>query len=376
MPNYNPYNRRRMSLNTVGFQPTVFTPIEFRPVEQDYSILERSLARQEARQREAAEKESAIDVALGKIETELHNDPETQQWFSNYKNSIKKDINDAAQVRDYASAINLATKLAGTISSDSALLGRVKANQEYQAKVDETHKRVLAGQISQDTERWWLANNQFKYEDVVDNNGQVIGGTSYSTLDVPVADINISELTQNAFKLISPKMTDNQLAKEDGTGSHYRRQWVTRKQIVDNLNEILDDTPGARAAMYQRYQVEMHNYRELLNNDTADSGRIIQQRNRMEKNGSPVSFEDFCVREIEQSAISQNLAYDYKTSVVDKQPTSKGGSGSGVSNTNTETNDTLETSVTGNKTTQEDKTVNARSDADNSGETAGDMHRG
>ena len=58
MPNYNPYNRRRMSLNTVDFQPTVFTPIEFKPVEQDYSILERAMAKQEERKEKATTQQS------------------------------------------------------------------------------------------------------------------------------------------------------------------------------------------------------------------------------------------------------------------------------------------------------------------------------
>lgn len=369
-------NQNRMSLNTVGFQPTVFNALEYKPEVVDYGILERSFARQEARQAAAAEKSSAVDVALGKIETELHNDPETQEWFNNYKNNIRQQIANATEVGDYAEAVNVATRLAGQVSSDSAILGRVKANQEYQTRVDETHKRAVAGKISADTERWWLANNQFRYEDVTDDNGNIIGGTSYSTLQTPVDDINIAEFTQQAFKMITPRVTDTKTTNAYGTGSGYQRQWVTRKQIVDNLNNILDETPGARTAMNQRYQVEQYNYKQLLANPNADPATIDKQRKKMEKNGSPVTFEEFCVRSIEDSAISQNLAYDHRATITDNKPAAKG---TGNDNTNSDPdsdpNETTTVSVTGSKYEMKNKVDNAQTNANNSGKKAGNLMR-
>lgn len=372
---YNRYNQHRMTLNTAGFEPVVFNPIEFKPVEADYNILERSFAKQEARQKEAAEKATAVDVALAKIEADLHNDPNTQAWWNDYKTDIKNQIDAAADVGDYAGALNTATRLAGKVSSDSAVLGRVRANQEYQAKVDETHKRMVAGQISPDTERWWLANNTFDYKDNFDENGNVIGGTSYSELDVPVQDIDISDLTQKAFKLITPNQTNNQITNANGTGSHYTRQWVTRKQIVDNLNDILDMTPGARESLYQRFQVEQHKYKELLEDENADPTRTVQQRNLLQKNGSTVDFNEFCVRMIEKSAISQNLAYDISTSAIDNQLTQKGnGNGSGLGD-NTDETDVPEQSVHGEQFEQPGKTKQAQSNANASGKKAGGMRK-
>lgn len=370
-------NQNRMSLNTVGFTPTVFNPLDYKPETVDYGILERSFARQEARQAAAAEKSSAVDVALGKIETELHNDPKTQEWFNNYKNNIRQQIANATEVGDYAEAVNVATRLAGQVSSDSAILGRVKANQEYQTKVDETHKRAVAGKISADTERWWLANNQFKYEDVTDDNGNIIGGTSYNTLQTPVDDINIAEFTQQAFKMITPKVTDTKTTNADGTGSGYQRQWVTRQQIVDNLNNILDETPGARTAMNQRYKVEQYNYQQLLADPNADLATVEKQRNKMEKNGSPITFEEFCVRSIEESAISQNLAYDHRASVTDKQPTTKGNSkGTADDDEEVETNNQTSTSVKGEQFENPGRIKNAQSNANTSGKNAGNRRRG
>ena len=371
MPNRN-RNINRMSLSTAGFSPVVFSPIEFKPVEANYGTLERSLARQEARQREAIEKKSAVDVALGQIETQLHNDPETQAWWNAYKDNIQNQINQAAQVGDYSSAINIATNLAGQVSSDTEVLGRIKANQEYQERVDETHKRMLAGQISPDTERWWLANNKFKYEDVVDSTDNIIGGTSYINLGTPVADINIADFTKKAFDLISPRQTDIQVTNNDGTNTHDKRIWVTRQSIIDNLDDILDMTPGARSAMFQRYQVEKYIYDELLNDSNANETRLNQQRQLLKKNGSDVTFEEFCVRMIEQSAISQNLAYNYRSNVTDNYISKGRGIGSGTGNETVVSEYPTQT-VQGEQFEFKEIPANAQKNANASGAAAGDM---
>ena len=371
MPNRN-RNINRMSLSTAGFSPVVFSPIEFKPVEANYGILERSLAKQEARQREAVEKQSAVDVELGKIETQLHNDSETQAWWNAYKNNIKNQIQTAVDTGDYATAINTAVRLAGQIKDDTQLNSRIKANQEYQKRVDETHERRLAGQISQDTERWWLANNQFKYKDVVDSNSNIIGGTSYIDLGTPVADINIAEFTKKAFDLVSPRQTDIQVTNNDGTSTHDKRIWVTSQSIIDNLDDILDMTPGARSAMFQRYQVEQHIYKELINDRTANQDRLNQQHKLIEKNGSPVSFREFCVRMIEQSAISQNLAYDHRSNVTDNYLGKGRGIGSGTGNETVVSEYPTQT-VKGEQFEVEEIPANAQRNANASGAAAGDM---
>lgn len=371
MPNRN-RNINRMSLSTAGFSPAVFSPIEFNPVEANYGTLERSLARQEARQREAVEKQSAVDLVLGDVEFKLHNDPETLIWFNDYKNNIKNQIQTAVDTGDYATAINTAVRLAGQIKDDTQLNSRIKANQEYQERVDETHKRRLAGQISSDTERWWLANNKFKYKDVVDDTGNIIGGTSYIDLGTPVADINIADFTKKAFDFVSPRQTDIQVTNNDGTSTHDKRIWVTRQSIIDNLDDILDMTPGARSAMFQRYQVEKYIYDELLNNPNANETRLNQQRQLLKKNGSDVTFKEFCVRMIEQSAISQNLAYDYRSNATDNYLGKGRGTSSSTGN-ETVVGEYSTQTVQGEQFEFEEIPANAQRNANASGAAAGDM---
>ena len=329
-------NKNRMTLNTVGYSPAVFNAIEYKPLVQDYSGLERSFARNEERRQKLTEQESAIDVALGKIESQLYNNPEMQTWFVDYKNKIKQDINEAAKIGDYAGALNTAIRTAGNIMQDTQLIGRMKASAEFQDKVNEVHKMRLDRQIGKDTEDWWLENNSFHYEDIYDKDGNVVSGTTFSTMSTPVPDINIPELTKTAFNLITAKQTDTKTINADGTGIVNSSKWVNKKQIEDNLAQILDEVPGAKDGMLQEYNKTIYKYeklKEAFNSaETQKEKLLIQEQIKnlhITNTGSKMSFEAFCTDRITRNAIAQNLAYRYETNVTDNSPKGTKDTGNG-----------------------------------------------
>lgn len=330
-------NRNRMTLNTVGYTPAVFNAIEYQPLVQDYSGLERSFARNEERRKNLKEQESAIDVALGKIESQLYNNTEMQTWFSDYKNKIKEDIKAAAEIGDYAGALNTAIRTAGNIMQDSQLINRMKASAEFQDKINEVHKMRLDGQISKDTEDWWLENNQFKYEDTKDTEGNIVDHTTYYTLATPVPDINIPKLTKTAFDLITARQTDTKTINADGTGTAKNEKWVTKKQIEDNLTQILDEVPGAKDGMLQEYNKTIYKYeklKEALHNAKSEQEKsLIQEQMKnlhITNQGSVMRFESFCLDRITRNAIAQNLAYRYESEIIDNKPkTTEGNDGDG-----------------------------------------------
>lgn len=325
-------NRNRMTLNTVGYTPAVFNAIEYQPLVQDYSGLERSFARNEERRKNLKEQESAIDVALGKIESQLYNNTEMKSWFINYKNKIKEDIKAAAEIGDYAGALNTAIRTAGNIMQDTQVIGRMKASAEYQDKVNEVHKMKANKEIDAATEEWWLANNQFKYDDIKDREGNIVDGTTYFTLPTPVPDINIPKLTKTAFDLITARQTDTKTINADGTGTAKNEKWVTKKQIEDNLTEILDKVPGAKDGMLQEYNKTIYKYKKLKkafdNTEIEQEKLLIQEQMKnlhITNQGSVMGFESFCSDRITRNAIAQNLAYRYESEIIDNKPkTTKG----------------------------------------------------
>lgn len=345
-----------MQLPGVQYTPGIFQGSVYKPSDRINQSLAQAMAMQEARQMQAIEKQTAVDEALGTIELSLEHTPEMDNWWATYKDKIKNDINEAASLGDYGTAIRIATRAAGKVKEDTEVLGRVKASADYKAKKEEVHKMAQAGRISSDTEDWWLSNNQFKYEDTKDANGNIIGGTSYETLETPVADINIVDFTHKAFQLItayknnyqgveaviSKDSEGNDVSSNIVTGGSIER--ITYDEIAKNLNFILDNTPGARTAMKQDYEVRKHKLNKLLNDENADAGEINVVRATIERNGSPMSFETYCTEMLYNNAVAENLAYENRTSTTTKPSTLRGNQNSrGNGNDNSSGSDSSST---------------------------------
>lgn len=330
-PYYNPYyNQDRYSITTAGFSPTVVTPLEFQPVEANIGILADSLAKQEARHKEAQERATAVDAALADVEAKLYNSPEMNQWFSDYKNDIKNHINEAVNVGDYAGAINIATQQAGKIASDSSVIGRLEASKNYKAWTDDLKKKRETGYITKDTEAYFLKNTPFKYEDAFDSSGNVVKGDTFDNLISPVKDIELDDFIVKAFKYITPTKpaaNNYKTVNSDGTSSQETLEYVSEDDIIRNLNEIFSIQDDARAALWQRYVVQKDKYEELQRycaehpEDNDARMRLKQQKETLAKGQGTVDFEHFVARTLGKTAISNNLAYYYKTTANDLEST-------------------------------------------------------
>lgn len=323
------------SLKVASFQPATFTPTQYQYQGEDLSILERSLQQREARMAQAAESQSAVDIALGKIETQLHRDPTTDAWFNQYKQNIKDQIQTQVDAGNFGSAFRTATRLAGNVAQDTPVLGRIRANEDFKKEMETQQARRDKGEISQNTYDWWLSNNPYSYSDITDNNGNIIGGSTWTPENRPVADINWAGQAMAAFKMITPdKGTKGRESKKgitnaDGTGTQtgssstqsYER--VSAQDIRDNIERMLSATPDGYRQAEQAYDVavfEWNRMKEQYNSMSDDDpnkvilGEKIAQRNQlMMCNGSPISYKEYYARMITDDLYSQGLAYDWRT---------------------------------------------------------------
>ncbi len=192
--------RNQYSLRT-QFNPAGFTPIEYKPVEEDYNILARSFAQQEARQKEAMQQKTAVDVALGKVETELN--PAEFEWFNAEKQRIKDRINNAVQVGDYYGAINAAMEEVGNIQSNTEWIGRLKNSAEYNQKMASIDDMAAKGIISTNEAKYLKKKNPYSNK-IIRVNGNAIGTDTWDYEVTPLANINIDNLFDEAFKSIHP----------------------------------------------------------------------------------------------------------------------------------------------------------------------------
>lgn len=356
MPNYSDryyknLNRQRaipnVSLAAGGFTPAAFTPFVYAPKEFDVTPLQKSLATLDERKERTDQQRAAIRTALGKVKLNAAED----KWKNDYVNDIMSKIDNAAQFGDYSAALETATDLAGSALSDPALMGRVRANEQYEEEIKRQKARVDRGDISQNTYAWWLKNNPYQYNDIKDDNGTIVGGTEYEPTSRPVNDINWASAAMAAFKMVTPyknstssqggssvtNHTTESLTRGNQTykpgesisstgGRSSSEEKVTKDQIVARMEELLSSTPDGYRQAEQAYDVanfEFNNmveqYNKLVteNPDSQEAKDLAQKidarKQLMYRNGSRIDYKEYYARMITDSLFAEGLAYDWKT---------------------------------------------------------------
>ena len=60
------------------------------------------------------------------------------------------------------------------------MIGRLRAQQDYKAYMDNLDKRT---DLSEDYKNYYRAINKYNYQDITDKNGNVIGGSKWTPID-------------------------------------------------------------------------------------------------------------------------------------------------------------------------------------------------
>lgn len=324
----------KMSLKTPQFNPVGFTPSQYEYQAADMGILERSLAQKEARMKEAAQSKSAIDRALGEIETKLN--PSEAKWFEGYKNNIKNQVQSSIDSGDYGAAVRNATLLAGSVVQDPRILGRIRSQEAYEKELQTQQARRDRGEISQNTYDWWANKNKYSYTDNTDASGNYIEGSPWKAESTPVKDINWAEQAATAFKLITPKKGastrggGHSTTNADGTGDGNKwsrsssTEQITVEDILGNIDELLSATPDGYRQAEQAFDVATFDLKRLQEkyNSLADDdpnkdiiGEQLDARKKlMYKNSVPISYKEYYARMITDNKYAHTLAYKWATS--------------------------------------------------------------
>lgn len=267
------YETPQMSLKQVTLPQNDFTPIVYTPQIEDLNLLQRSLAQMEARQEKAAEKQTAIDIALGDVENKL-NSAEIP-WFNEYKQNIKKSIQDEVNAGNYGDAIRVATKAAGSISSDTSLIGRIKANETYKKELESVKNN---NKISSVTKQRWETQNLYSYEDIKDDAGNIVGGTEWKSSWTPVEHYAVSDIQRLAAQMTPEeskvtekttsgstlgtlegkkvsKLSDAELVLGQGSTSRYNQyQRKTEENLRAVIKQLFKEHPEYKASLEQDYE--------------------------------------------------------------------------------------------------------------------------
>lgn len=330
-----PKNRLAYTPSEVaGIAPATFSGYVYNPTiefkHQDYDLLSRTVEAYQARIDKANEKQSEVDQALATIESKLHNNEKTSGWFKNYKDNIKKQIQEQITAGNYRSAIRTATKLASQTIADPAIQGRIQANAEYEEELKLQKQRRDKRDISPATYDWWLSNNPYNYQDKTDADGNVIGIEKSGISFRPVNDINWANQANIAFKLLSPK---KYTSYNSSTTTMHAYEKISKDDILRNIDALLAATSDGYRQAEQAYNVAVYDYNNLKKQQegldpTSSEYQIIteqlaQRKAILNSNGSVIPYKEYYAKMVTNNLFAQGLAYDWRTTKTDNSTVTK-----------------------------------------------------
>lgn len=312
------------------------------PVRSNLEALSQALNKIDERSDKAIQQKSAITNAIGQLKLNAAED----KWKYDYAKRIEQQINDAAQYGDYSRALDVATELAGSATSSPEVIGRIRANEAYEKKKGEVESLANSGVISGLTKERWLAQNKYAYEDVRDENGNIVGGTDWKAGWDPVKKVDMSRLVTLAGQLAAPvkratssssqhSVSDEQGVGNGGTstpaglrsvktgystssGSSYQRETLTKQKIDEVYNQLfaLDgDNMNALIQQYDDIKWKVNQLKnELSNTSDPEKRKTIQDsidafsNDIYDSNNQPLKVKEYMLSKI--GIITKDMAYD------------------------------------------------------------------
>lgn len=312
------------------------------PVRSNLEALSQALNKIDERSDKAIQQKSAITNAIGQLKLNAAED----KWKYDYAKRIEQKINDAAQYGDYSRALDVATELAGSATSSPEVIGRIRANEAYEKKKGEVESLANSGVISGLTKERWLAQNKYAYEDIRDENGNIVGGTDWKAGWDPVKKVDMSRLVTLAGQLAAPvkratsstsqrSVSDEQGIGNSGTsipeglrsvktsystssGSSFQRETLTKQKIDEVYNKLfaLDgDNMNALIQQYDDVRWKVNQLKDELSTTTdPEKHKSIQDSinafsdDIYDSNGQPLTVKEYMLSKI--GVITKNMAYD------------------------------------------------------------------
>lgn len=282
-------------------------PVPLRaPHRRNVEAFTNALNKIDEKAKESLQTQNQIKMALANLDINSAED----SWKAGYVRNIQNQLDDAAIYGDYSRSLNIARELAGQVASDPAVLGRVRAQAAYKTFMDNLDKRQ---DITQDVKNWAKDNNPYHYQDQVDKEGHIIGGTNWEPNRTPVSTVDLSNLMTKAKQWVAVHKdsgvsdikyvdADGNLTSDPGKnfyGLAYKKSgnwdYVSEKDLNDALKSAIDTTPGARASLQQDYDVALWKYNKMtpeeknknIDSDITENGLLLNPEEYLAKRVKP-----------------------------------------------------------------------------------------
>lgn len=253
----------------------------------DLNVLARTYNTLEQGHQQAIQTKSQIDAQLAQLDLNEAEDAWRQEQLNKVRNALTENM-------QYGNAYSSLDDIVGTygdITSSPGMIGRLRAQQDYKAYMDNLDKRT---DLSEDYKNYYRAVNKYNYQDITDKNGNVIGGSKWIPIDKEVSEIPMNQIFNQALQWAAKeqgggsqtrwldangKVTDDITKSVTGEiYSHTKGNWqrLSKAKLAEAVKAVIENTPGAKASLEQDYKIAKWKYDQNGSNpDITDKNGIL-----------------------------------------------------------------------------------------------------
>lgn len=253
----------------------------------DLNVLARTYNTLEQGHQQAIQTKSQIDAQLAQLDLNEAEDAWRQEQLNKVRNALTENM-------QYGNAYSSLDDIVGTygdITSSPGMIGRLRAQQDYKAYMNNLDKR---NDLSEDYKNYYRAVNKYNYQDITDKNGNVVGGTKWTPTDREVSEVPMNQILNQALQWAakeqgggsqtrwldaSGKVTDDITKSVTGEiYSHSKSQWqrLSKAKLAEAVKAVIENTPGAKASLDQDYKIAKWKYDQNGSNpDITDKNGIL-----------------------------------------------------------------------------------------------------
>lgn len=255
-------------------------PIDLNVLAKTYNTLEQG-------HQQAIQTKSQIDAQLAQLDLNEAEDAWRQEQLNKVRNALTENM-------QYGNAYSSLDDIVGTygdITSSPGMIGRLRAQQDYKAYMNNLDKRT---DLSEDYKNYYRTVNKYNYQDIIDKNGKVIGGSKWTPIDKEVSEIPMNQILNQALQWAAKeqgggsqtrwldangKVTDDITKSVTGEiYSHTKGDWqrLSKAKLAEAVKAVIENTPGAKASLEQDYKIAKWKYDQNGSNpDITDKNGIL-----------------------------------------------------------------------------------------------------
>lgn len=253
----------------------------------DLNVLARTYNTLEQGHQQAIQTKSQIDAQLAQLDLNEAEDA----WRQEQLNKVRNALTENMQYGNAYSSLDDIVRTYGDITSSPGMIGRLRAQQDYKAYMDNLDKRT---DLSEDYKNYYRAVNKYNYQDITDKNGNVIGGSKWTPIDKEVSEIPMNQILNQALQWAAKeqgggsqtrwldangKVTDDITKSVTGEiYSHTKGNWqrLSKAKLAEAVKAVIESTPGAKASLEQDYKIAKWKYDQNGSNpDITDKNGIL-----------------------------------------------------------------------------------------------------